>query len=298
MADGVLAIDKPGGVTSHDVVQWARRALGERAVGHAGTLDPMATGVLVLLAGEATKLSAHLTAQSKVYEATVRFGEETDSLDADGVVTARVAEGSPMPTREAVERALALRMGPMEQVPPAVSAIKVGGVAMHERVRRGEEVTLAPRSVVLEAARVTAWSEGACSLELTCSKGFYVRSLARDLARDLGTLGTLTALRRTRSGAITVDACLDGERLRAAKADPGLREGVRGALVPIASLGRWMRALRVTDDEARELGFGRKVARDGDDDGTAVVLTGDGRPVCIGEVTGGVLRVVRGFNAG
>src|SRR5262249_46460475 len=154
--------------------------------------------LMVLLLGEATKLSAYLTAESKRYVATVRFGVATDTLDAEGAQVA-TAEG-PSPSSEQIVTTLAAMIGPMEQLPPVVSAIKQGGVALHERARRGEDVVVTPRSVVLEAAEVVAVREDECDLDVACSKGFYVRSLARDLAAKLGTLGHLSALRRIRSG--------------------------------------------------------------------------------------------------
>ena len=135
--DGVLRIDKPRGPTSHDVVASVRRALGQRSVGHAGTLDPMATGLLVVMAGEATKLSAHLSGDDKEYDAEVLFGAETDTLDAEGIVVARAPEGAPPPGEAEVAAALAAMTGPLRQVPPAVSAIKVDGVPLHARARRG-----------------------------------------------------------------------------------------------------------------------------------------------------------------
>ena len=245
--------------------------------------------------GEATKLSAYLTGDAKSYVATVRFGSTTDSLDADGTVTATT--DAPAPARVAVEEALAAMIGPMEQIPPSVSAIKVGGVAMHERVRRGETTELAPRSVVLESARVIDAGDAWCQIDLACSKGFYVRSLARDLAARLGTLGHLTALRRTRSGPFTIDEAFDGERLRAARnGNVEEREAALRALRPIGEAARSMRVLVVNDEDALALSQGKKL---GSDLANGVMLVARNeereRPVCIGEVRDGVLRSARGF---
>lgn len=294
--DGFLPVDKPRGPTSHDVVAQARKALGTRAVGHAGTLDPMATGLLVLLVGEATRLSAYLTADDKSYEATVRFGEATDTLDADGAVTERVTDRA-APTHDAVASALAAMVGPMMQVPPAVSAIKRDGVPMHERVRRGEAVDLDARPVTLLAAtlRATRPDVAECDLAITCSKGFYVRSLARDLAAALGTVGHLTALRRTRSGGLSVEGAVPGEALRAAaRGDVAARESLRAAVRPVRDAATLMRAVEVSAEHARELGFGRAVASD-EAAGEGILVTHEGRVLCVASVRDGVLRVTRGF---
>ncbi len=293
---GILLIDKPRGVTSHDVVAWSRRVFDQREAGHAGTLDPMATGMLVVLLGEGTKLSSYLTAESKSYEATVRFGTATDSLDADGTVVA--STDAPLPTRDAIERALAAMVGPIDQIPPAVSAIKVSGVAMHKLARRGEHVELPPRPVVLESASVRDVREGECDIAITCSKGFYVRSLARDLADALGTLGHLTALRRTTSGPFGLDEAFDGSRLRAAakERDEEARAAAHRALLTLAAAGRALPVRVVNDDEALALSQGKRLAVD-DPDGFALATRDDDRdhPVCIAEVRDRVLRSARGF---
>ncbi len=296
----MLRVDKPRGPTSHDVVAAARRALGQREVGHAGTLDPMATGVLVLMLGEATKLSAHLSADDKAYEATVAFGAETDSLDADGEVVARAPEGTAAPTRAAIERALAAMRGTLSQVPPVVSAIKVDGEAMHARVRRGEVVVPEAREVVLRDAVVNSASAdpAECSLSLTVSKGFYVRSLARDLALALGTRGHLTALRRTRSGAFTLEGAFDGATLMAAaRGDAGMKAAVREAVEGWSQAGRWMRTVAVDEETARALRFGRPVIAPEGAEATCLVLDPTGAPVCVGGVADGLLRVLRGISA-
>ncbi|MBI5512502.1 MAG: tRNA pseudouridine(55) synthase TruB [Deltaproteobacteria bacterium] len=293
--EGLLRVDKRGGVTSHDIVAEVRKCLGTRAVGHAGTLDPLATGLLVVLVGRATRLSAHLTAGDKRYLATVRFHSATDTLDADGRVVASRPEGTPAPAREAVERALAGLLGPLEQVPPAVSAIKVGGVPMHERVRRGEEVALAARAVTLHEAAVLAQRGLDVDLAVHCSKGFYVRSLARDLAGALGTLGHLVALRRVASGALTVDGAVDGAVLaRARGGDAEALGAVRRALEPLGSLGRYLPTVTVDAAAAEALSHGRKVPLEGVQ-GERLVYGPGGAVVCLGVCEGGVLSVLRGF---
>lgn len=199
MSHGILLCDKPGGLSSHQVVARMRRALGTPRVGHAGTLDPMATGLLVLAVGEGLKILRYLTLDDKRYRATLRLGAETDSLDADGTITAQAAVPAHM-TRADVESACGAFVGEFEQLPPAISAIKQGGVPIYKRVRRGEPVELQPRRVRVHAIHVERVGEGEIELSIHCGSGFYVRSLARDLARALGTLGHLCALRRLSSG--------------------------------------------------------------------------------------------------
>ena len=201
---GLLVVDKPRGMTSHDVVAQARRLFHERAVGHAGTLDPIATGVLVLLFGEACKLSGHLTAQQKVYRASVRFGVGTDSLDADGNVLARTELPASFPEVEALSAALRLEHERTEQVPPVVSAIHVEGERAHLRARRGETVELPPRPVQVTRLELLSRQEREIELELCVSKGYYVRALARDLGAALGVPAHLSALRRSASGPFTL----------------------------------------------------------------------------------------------
>ena len=293
--DGLLLVDKPRGITSHDVVWRVRRAVRDRTVGHAGTLDPMATGLLVVLLGKATRLSAWLTLDRKRYVTTVRFGATTASLDADGAFTAHMPEGAVSPTEEAIREAVARRVGAMMQVPPAVSAIKVDGVAMHERARRGEEVELDARPVTLERAEVLAVREGECDLDLTVSKGFYVRSFARDLAADLGTLGYLTALRRIESGVFSVSEAVAPETLEAAaKGDEVARREVIARVAPLSSASRAMRSMTVDANTAVALGHGKRLSTDASD-GVLLVLTEEGTPVCVANASAGVLSVARGF---
>src|SRR5262245_57285998 len=183
--DGLLVVDKPKGPTSHDIVARARRLFSTRAVGHAGTLDPMATGVLVLLFGEALKLSAYLTLEEKTYVAKVSFGSTTDTLDADGKVTSSEPLAPSTLDAERVEVALEAERARTSQVPPAVSSIKVGGERAHRLARRGETPSLEPRPVRVQRLSLLARNEDSLELEVTASKGYYVRSLARDLGEAL-----------------------------------------------------------------------------------------------------------------
>ena len=221
-----MVIDKPGGLTSHQVVGRIRRLAGTRRVGHAGTLDPMATGVLVIGINRATRLLGHLTASTKRYTATIRLGVSTVTDDADGDVIARPGVRDVAPDRLAA--AMTRLTGEISQVPSAVSAIKINGVRSYTRVREGQQVHLAPRPVrVSEFAlldrRDHTTADGPAVIDLDvaveCSAGTYVRALARDLGADLGCGGHLTALRRTAVGSFGLDRA---QTLESAEAD-GLR---------------------------------------------------------------------------
>ncbi|TDC56994.1 tRNA pseudouridine(55) synthase TruB [Jiangella ureilytica] len=205
--DGLVVVDKPGGWTSHDVVARIRRLAGTRRVGHAGTLDPMATGVLVVGIGKATKLLGHLALTEKEYDATVRLGATTVTEDAEGEVTA-TADASAV-TDAAVADGVAALTGPIQQVPSAVSAVKIDGVRSYHRVRSGENVDLPPRDVVVSRFDVLATRRDGPYVDLdvsvACSSGTYIRALARDLGASLGVGGHLTALRRTAVGPYRLD---------------------------------------------------------------------------------------------
>ncbi|HYQ40599.1 MAG TPA: tRNA pseudouridine(55) synthase TruB [Polyangiaceae bacterium] len=199
-ADGVLVVDKPGKATSHDIVARARRVFGTREVGHAGTLDPMATGVLLLLFGEATKLSQFLTRDRKRYRATVCLGRATDTLDADGQTTHEVAVDPRQLDDSAIQAALATERARRAQVPPAVSAIKVDGRRSYALARAGNAPELAERDVRVERLLLLERTERELVVEVEASKGYYVRALARDLGAALGLPAHLSALRRLASG--------------------------------------------------------------------------------------------------
>jgi tRNA pseudouridine55 synthase len=202
--DGVLVCDKPAGMTSHDVVARVRRLAGQRRVGHGGTLDPPATGVLVLALGRATRLLPFLPMEPKRYLARIAFGAETDTLDASGTVTA-TAETAGV-DEPALRGALGGFLGPQQQLPPMVSAVKVGGERLYAKARRGESVERATRPIVIHALELVDFAAGErpeATVAVTCSGGTYVRSLAADLGRRLGTLAHLAGLRRTAAGRFT-----------------------------------------------------------------------------------------------
>lgn len=201
---GVLVVDKPQGPTSFEVVAEVRRRYHVRSVGHAGTLDPMATGVLVVMLGEATKLSDYLTAAHKRYLAEVSFGRATDTLDAEGQTVEERVLSPGQPSEVDVARALEQERARTLQVPPAFSAIKQGGETAYKKARRGETVTLPARPVLVHSLTAGPVAGNRLQLELEVSKGYYVRSLARDLCGTLGLPGCLSALRRVSSGAFTL----------------------------------------------------------------------------------------------
>ncbi|HTO71985.1 MAG TPA: tRNA pseudouridine(55) synthase TruB [Myxococcota bacterium] len=221
MIDGFLVIDKPRGLTSHDVVQRVRRIAKQRRVGHLGTLDPLATGVLPIALGEATKLSQLLTHGAKSYRGTLLLGVETTTYDREGEVVA-TREG-PWPARAVLEKALSAFEGEIEQVPPPYSAVKQDGQAAYKRARRGEAVVLEPRRVSISRVLLTHYEPPYLSIEVDCSAGTYLRSMAHDLGGALGTGAHLYELCRTRSGPFTLDQAVSLEALEAPGAELAAR---------------------------------------------------------------------------
>ena len=281
--DGVLVCDKPAQMTSHDVVARVRRLAGQRRVGHGGTLDPPATGVLVLALGRATRLLPFLPTEPKRYLAEVAFGAETDTLDAAGTVTATAPADAL--DEAAVRAALAGFLGPQEQVPPMVSAIKVAGERLYAKARRGEEVERAPRPIVIHDLELLGFTPGErprARLSVACSGGTYVRSLAADLGRALATLAHLASLRRTAVGrfteaeAHTLEELAEPGRLAAAVLDPA------AAMASTAT-----RAL--TRAEAAALATGRTLDPTGRADPVAAVGP-DGRLVAVIQDSAGRAR--------
>ncbi len=210
--DGAILVDKPSGPTSHDVVDVIRRKFGIKKVGHCGTLDPNATGLLIIVLGRGTKLSERLMGDDKVYEGVIKFGEETDSYDSDGELTGSLPV-MPMTLAELNEEA-AKFIGDLMQVPPMVSAIKKGGVPLYKLARKGIEVEREPRLIHIYNFRFTEYAEPLGKFRVACTKGTYIRSLAHDLGQQLGCGAHLTSLRRSASGkfdvadALSLDAIL------------------------------------------------------------------------------------------
>jgi len=276
--DGLLVVDKPAGWTSHDVVGRTRRLARTRKVGHAGTLDPMATGVLLLGLGKATRLLGHLALTDKQYDATIRLGQTTVTDDAEGdVLETRDASGV---TDEAVAAELARLTGDIQQVPSAVSAIKVDGVRSYARVRSGQEVALAARPVTVSRFDLLARRGDDLDVTVTCSSGTYVRALARDVGAALGVGAHLTALRRTRVGPFTLEQARTLEQL----------EGDLDAEVVLLddAVAQSFPRRDLTAQEASALSYGKRLDAAGpgvtgafDPDGRCVALVEDGRPLVV-----------------
>jgi tRNA pseudouridine55 synthase len=231
--DGILVVDKPAGPTSHDVVALVRRLAATRRVGHGGTLDPFATGVLVLFLGKATRLAEYHLKAPKRYRATICFGASSATDDLEGEMTP--AEGPP-PDRATVEAALDRFRGPILQVPPTYSAVKVAGRRAYALARRGDEPQLEPRPVRIDVLELVDWDASdparpIAVLDIVCSAGMYVRALARDLGRAVGNAAYLGALTRTGSGAFGLEAAHSLDEIRAAAA--GGPEGLRRLLLPL-----------------------------------------------------------------
>lgn len=286
--DGLVIVDKPAGWTSHDVVARVRRLAGTKKIGHAGTLDPMATGVLVLGVGKATRLLGHLQLADKEYDATIRLGESTVTDDAEGDVIA-TADASHL-TSEEIRAAMAPLTGEIEQVPTAVSAIKVDGKRSYARVRAGEDVQLQARPVsvpVFEAREVRHVDTSVdVDVHVVCSTGTYVRALARDLGAALGVGGHLTMLRRTRVGGFTLDDAATLERL-----ESGL------VLIPISRAARAsFPSLDLDEPTAGQVRHGRKL--DGFDlgvPGPVALFAPDGTFLALYEQRGDTARPVAVF---
>ncbi len=252
-ASGFLVVDKPAGRTSHDVVDEARRWLGTRRVGHLGTLDPQATGVLPLAIRQATKLIPFIEAKQKVYDGTVVLGVETDTLDADGEVVAR--HDGPLPTRAQVEAALARFRGDVQQVPPMYSAVKKDGVPLHRLARQGIDVEREPKWITIEEIVLTRFESPAFDIRVRCSAGTYVRVLASDLGRMLGCGAHLSGLRRTASGPFRIEQA----RTFAECAELAAAQKLEGELIsPAEALG--FPVLTVSGDQQRRLQNGGDLA--------------------------------------
>jgi tRNA pseudouridine55 synthase len=250
--DGVLVVDKPPQLTSHDVVAVARRCLNESRIGHTGTLDPLATGVLPLACGRATRLVRFLSASEKHYEATIRFGVTTDSYDVTGTEVSRSDE---VPSCDAVERVLDSFRGEHLQMPPAFSAKKVSGQRAYAMARRAEPVALQPVPVRLMTVDLLEFSGQSARVALSCSAGFYVRSFAHAVGEQVGTGACLAALRRTRSGPFDLSNAVTLEELQR---DP---VGTTGRAVPLDRLLPDMPGARLTDEGRSRVSHGQDVDR-------------------------------------
>jgi tRNA pseudouridine55 synthase len=244
-ADGIVLVDKPDGMTSHDVVAIARRALGTRRIGHTGTLDPFATGLLVLLVGNATRLQPYVEGEPKVYEATIRFGIETDTGDLTGAPI----RDAPLPQRSQIDDGIAQLTGTIEQVPPAYSAKQVDGVRAYAAARRGSPLVLRAATVVVHRWEIRCERGSEVDAVITCGSGTYVRSLARDLGVLSDSAAHLASLRRTRSGPFDVERATTIDGLRAGSFD----------VLPSRAAVPGLPAELLTDVEAQRVSHGQPV---------------------------------------
>ncbi|URN02179.1 tRNA pseudouridine(55) synthase TruB [Actinomadura madurae] len=284
---GLVIVDKPAGWTSHDVVGRMRRLAKTRRVGHAGTLDPMATGVLVLGVGKATRLLGHLALTEKGYDATIRLGESTNTDDAEGETTATASAAGV--TDEALRAGVAELTGPIRQIPPQVSAIKVNGQRAYKMARKGEEVELAARPVTVHAFTVLDVRRHGDLIDLdasiACSSGTYIRSLARDLGASLGCGGHLTALRRTRVGPYDLSTARTLERLAEKMEFLPMDEAV-AAVFPRRD---------VSDEDARKVAHGGRLPVAGLGPGPVGVFAPDGTLLALVEEQGRVAKPLAVF---
>jgi len=290
---GWIIIDKPLGLGSTQAVAAVKRALREAGepktkVGHGGTLDPLASGVLPIALGEATKLAGRMLDATKAYDFTIRFGEETDTLDLEGRV---IAHSEVRPGAAEVEAILPQFTGPISQVPPAFSALKVDGERAYDLARAGQEVALKERAVEIHSLALLSGTGEEATLSATVSKGTYIRSLARDISRALGTVGHVTMLRRTKAGPFSLKQAISLDFLQdAAKA----RQLTRTVLPLQAGLDD-IPALPVTPEQARLLRHGQQLFGIPAKPGLHLATDGS-TPVALVEVSADDLKVVRGFN--
>jgi tRNA pseudouridine55 synthase len=291
--NGWIILDKPLGLGSTQAVGAVKRAIREAGeaktkVGHGGTLDPLASGVLPIALGEATKLAGRMLDATKAYDFTIRFGEETDTLDCEGSV---IATSEILPTRDEIHSVLPTFTGPIEQVPPAYSALKVDGKRAYDLARAGEEVSLKTRNVTIHALELRKSSEKEATFSATVSKGTYIRSLARDIALALGTVGHVTMLRRTKAGPFSLKQAISLDKL----AEIAKARVLDEVVLPLEAGLDDIPALPVTPEQARLLRHGQSLV--GIPVQPGLHLAKDGNvPVALVEAEGAAIRVVRGFN--
>jgi len=291
--NGWIILDKPVGIGSTQAVSAVKRALREAGepktrVGHGGTLDPLASGVLPIAIGEATKLAGRMLDATKTYDFTIRFGEETDTLDLEGKV---IATSDVRPSRSEVGAVLPRFTGPIRQAPPAFSALKVDGKRAYELARAGEEVTLEEREVTIHSLSIVDTTDDEATLSATVSKGTYIRSLARDLALTLNTVGHVTMLRRTRAGPFTLNQAISLDFL----ADAAKARALTRTVLPLEAGLDDIPGLPVTPEQAQLLRHGQQLVGIPAMPGLKLATSG-GTPVALVEVSDDGVKVVRGFN--
>ena len=286
--DGIVLLDKPAGGTSHGAVAHLRRISRTRHIGHGGTLDPAATGVLVLLVGRATRLAGYLGGGTKVYEATFRFGTATATDDAAG----EVIETTDVPALdfEGIDASKNSFVGEIDQVPPAFSAIRSGGVRAYRRARRGQAMELAPRKVTISEIEILEWVPPDLRVKVSCSSGTYIRALARDWGKAIGSAAHVRSLRRTKSGVFDIAECLSFEQIEQFAAS-GAWEHIIAPPGPALEKAIGRTTIVEGQDERRFLN-GAPIFRLGDVEGISVVFSRERELLGIGKTCAGVFRPV------
>lgn len=286
---GWLVIDKPLGMSSAKAVAEVKRLTGAAKAGHGGTLDPLASGVLPIALGEATKTTAWAMAGTKTYEFTVRWGQATDSDDAEGDV---VAESGVRPDETSILAVLSDFVGDIEQLPPIYSALKVDGRRAYQRAREGEDVKLEPRTVRIDRLSLTSLPDADhAAFEVTCGKGTYVRSIARDLAEKLGTYGHISSLRRTAVGGLEINSAIALDNA----GDLSHSAPLEKYLLPLETVLDDIPALDLTVPQATRLRHGQRITIPGISQGPCLAMN-DGKPVALAEAIDDEVSPVRVFN--
>lgn len=296
---GWVILDKPSGMTSFTAVAAVRRGLGAAKAGHGGTLDPLATGVLPIALGEATKTLPYIVDSNKTYRFTVRWGEARDTDDSEGTI---VATSAVRPNADAIEAALPRFLGVLEQVPPTYSAVKVDGQRAYALARAHTPMVLAPRPVVIERMALIAMPDADHAVfEVTCGKGTYMRALARDLAAALGTAGHVAALRRTAVGPFSEQDAIDLDNIEVVRHSDAVPQQV----LPVAAALAGIPALALTEGEARRIQRGQAIAvlpvvsrlpQEGVRKDAIVCAMAENKPIALAQIRGGEVRPLRVLN--
>ena len=285
--NGIILIDKPQGWTSHDVVGKLRGILHERRIGHSGTLDPLATGLLVVFIGRATRAVEFAEADRKEYIAGLRLGMSTDTQDITGRI---ISKETDIPDEPEVRIAIERFRGELEQIPPMYSAVKIGGKKLYELARKGESIERKPRHITIFGLEITGRSDNDSILDVVCSKGTYIRTLCHDIGAALGCGGCMSSLRRTKSGVFSVDNAYTIAEIQEA-ADRGEEEKL---LLPIDTLFAGYTKLSVDADSEKKLKNGC-IINTSSPDGRFRVYSEDGESLLLGDVKDGVMKTVKNF---
>ena len=285
--NGIILIDKPQGWTSHDVVGKLRGILHERRIGHSGTLDPLATGLLVVFIGRATRAVEFAEADRKEYVAGLRLGMNTDTQDITGRI---ISKETDIPDEPEVRIAIERFRGELEQIPPMYSAVKIGGKKLYELARKGESIERKPRHITIFGLEITGRSDNDYILDVVCSKGTYIRTLCHDIGAAMGCGGCMSSLRRTKSGVFSVDNAYTIAEIQEA-ADRGEEEKL---LLPIDTLFAGYTKLSVDADSEKKLKNGC-IINTSSPDGRFRVYSEDGEFLLLGDVKGGVMKTVKNF---